>query len=194
MHVIPTPYIEEGNERMSYDYEEQEFVREEHQTTDGGGKDGMTVLVVEPLKAPYLKTISGELKSLQKEVGGLIDATYPFEDRVAIVLNDEGKLNGLMPNRGLYNDDGNLYDIVAGTFLVVGLAEESFCSLDEEMAAKYMEKYKTPEMMVCINGQLGMLPVPEELKRGTVQAGKESKNGKKQEKRSRKRSRADEER
>ena len=154
----------------------------------------MTVLVVEPLKAPYLKTISGELKSLQKEVGGLIDATYPFEDRVAVVLNDEGKLNGLMPNRGLYNNDGNLYDIIAGTFLVVGLAEESFCSLSEEMSAKYMEKYKTPEMMVCINGQLGMLPVPEEWIRGNIQIDKKSKGGKKQEKKSRKRSRADEER
>lgn len=179
---------------MNYDYEEQEISWEEHQTTDGGGKDGMTVLVVEPLKAPYLKTISGELKSLQKEVGGLIDATYPFEDRVAIVLNDQGKLNSLMPNRGLYNNDGNLYDIIAGTFLVVGLAEESFCSLDEEMAAKYMEKYKTPEMMFCINGQLGMLPVPEEWIRGNIHINKESKNEKKQEKKSGKRSRADEER
>lgn len=179
---------------MNYDYEEQETGREEHRTTDGGGKDGMTVLVVEPLKVPYLKTISGELKSLQKEVGGLIDATYPFEDRVAVVLNDEGKLNGLMPNRGLYNNDGNLYDIIAGTFLVVGLAEESFCSLGEEMAAKYMEKYKTPEMMVCINGQLGMLPVPEEWIRGNIQIDKEPQNGKKQERKSRKRNRTDEER
>ncbi len=179
---------------MNYDYKEQETGREEHQTTDGGGKDGMTVLVVEPLKAPYLKIISGELKSLQKEVGGLIDATYPFEDRVAVVMNDEGKLNGLMPNRGLYNNDGNLYDIIAGTFLVVGLAEESFCSLGEEMAAKYMEKYKTPEMMVCINGQLGMLPVPEEWIRGNLQINKESKIGKKQEKKIGKRNKADEER
>ncbi len=179
---------------MNYDYEEQDAGREEYQTTDGEGKDGMTVLVVEPLKAPYLKTISGELKSLQKEVGGLIDATYPFEDRVAIVLNDQGKLNGLMPNRGLYNNDGNLYDIIAGTFLVVGLTEESFCSLDEKMAAKYMEKYKTPEMMVCINGQLGMLPIPEGWKGRAIQIGKEPENGKKHEKKSGKRSRADEER
>lgn len=179
---------------MNYDYEEQGFGGEEHRTTDGGEKDGMTVLVVEPLKAAYLKTISGTLKSLQKEVGGLIDATYPFEDRVAIVLNDQGKLNGLMPNRGLYNNDGNLYDIIVGTFLVVGLTEESFCSLDEEMAAKYMEKYKTPEMMVRVNGQLGMLPISEGWKRRTVQINKESKNGKNQEKKSRKRNRTDEER
>lgn len=177
---------------MSYDYEEQNTAREEKQAADKKRKDGMTVLVVEPLKPPYLKTISGDLKSLQKEVGGLIDATYPFEDRVAVVLNDEGKLNGLMPNRGLYNNEGNLYDIIAGTFLIVGLAEESFCSLSEEMAAKYMEKYKVPEIMACINGQLGMLPLPESWKRGLVPIGKESKSGKNQEKKSGKRSRADE--
>lgn len=176
---------------MSYDYEEQNTGQEENQTTDNR-KDGMTILVVEPLKPPYLKTISGNLRSLQKEVGGLIDATYPFEDRVAVVLNDEGKLNGLMPNRGLYNNEGNLYDIIAGTFLIVGLAEESFCSLSEEMAAKYMEKYKVPEIMACINGQLGMLPLPESWKRGVVPIVKESKSGKNQEKKSGKRSRADE--
>ena len=176
--------MKKGNHVMNYDYENQATGQKE--------PEGMRVLVVEPWKEPYLKTISGDLKSLQREVGGLIDATYPFEDRVVVVLNDEGKLNGLMPNRGLYNSEGNLYDIIAGTFLIVGLAEESFCSLSEEMAAKYMEKYKVPEIMACINGQLGMLPLPESWKRGLVPMDKESKSRKNQEKKSGKRSRADE--
>ena len=174
---------------MNYDYEEQDTGQEENQTADESKKGRMTVLVVEPLKPAYLKTISGDLKSLQKEVRGLIDATYPFEDRVAVVLNDEGKLNGLMPNRGLYDCDGNLYDIVAGTFLVVGLGEESFCSLNEEMAAKYLEKYKFPEMVVCINGQLGMFQIPEEWIRDRSSADKQEP-----EKKSGKRNRADESR
>ncbi|MEY8491707.1 DUF3846 domain-containing protein [Lachnospiraceae bacterium 29-91] len=196
-------------EEMNYNYEEQETDREGNQAAERGRKDGMTVLVVEPLKAPYLKTISGELKSLQKEVGGLIDATYPFEDRVAVVLNDEGKLDGLMPNRGLYNHDGSLYDIIAGTFLVVGLAEESFCSLSEEMAAKYMEKYKTPERVAFINGEIIMLPVSDGRKadsrilndrkscgepKSEIQMEAEARNKKSQEKKSRKRNRANEER
>lgn len=171
---------------MSYDYKDQ--------GTDQKEKSGMTVLVVEPLKKPYLKTISGSLRSLQKEVGGLIDATYPFEDPVAVVLNDTGKLRGLMPNRGLYNNNGNLYDVIAGTFLVTGLTEDSFCSLSKEMAEKYMEKYKVPEIMIRINGQLGMLPLPEEWKGRTIQIDKEPKNEKNQEKKSGKRSRTDEER
>ena len=129
---------------MSYNDKDQEIGQKENQTADEKRKSGMTVLVVEPLKEAYLKTISGDLKSLQKEVGGLIDVTYPFEDPVAIVLNDRGKLNGLMPNRGLYNNNGELYDIIAGTFLVTGLTEESFCSLNTEMAEKYMKKYNVP--------------------------------------------------
>ena len=179
---------------MNYDYEEQEIGQEENQTADENKKGGMTVLVVEPLKPAYLKTISGDLKSLQKEVGGLNDATYPFEDRVAVVLNDKGKLDCLMPNRGLYDNDGNLYDIVAGTFLVVGLEEENFCSLNEEMAAKYLEKYKVPEIVVCINGQLGMLQIPEEWIRDRGSADKKLKNGRNQKKKSGKRNRADESR
>ena len=45
------------------------------------------VLVVEPQKAPYMKEIDSSLESLQKEVGGYIEATYPWEDPVALIVN-----------------------------------------------------------------------------------------------------------
>ena len=54
----------------------------------------MDVLVVEPGYAPYEKTING-LEEMQATVGGLIQAIYPYEERVAIVCNDEGLLLGL---------------------------------------------------------------------------------------------------
>ena len=38
----------------------------------------MKVLVVEPMQEPYVKEIDAGLKSLQKEVGGRIQALYPF--------------------------------------------------------------------------------------------------------------------
>ena len=38
----------------------------------------MTVLVVEPMKAPYVKHIPNELEDLQQAVGGDIEMTYPF--------------------------------------------------------------------------------------------------------------------
>ena len=89
----------------------------------------MTVLVVEPMKAPYVKSIPNELEDLQQAVGGDIEMTYPFEDEVGILLNGNGKFEGLPLNRALYDDRGQVYDAIAGTFLVVGLTEDDFTCL-----------------------------------------------------------------
>ena len=119
----------------------------------------LTVLVVEPMKEPYVKEIDPDLHSLQAEVGGDIGATYPYSDPVALVCNDEGKLIGLDLNRGLRDENGEIYDIVAGTFLVVGLGEEDFASLSPELIQKYTEQFKTPERFMQINGNIVVLPV-----------------------------------
>ena len=122
----------------------------------------LTVLVVEPMKEPYVKEIAPGLHALQAEVGGDIAASYPFDDPVGLVLNDEGKLIGLDLNRSLRDEHGEIYDIVAGTFLVVGLGEESFTSLPPELAQKYMEHFKQPEQFINLNGQIIALPVEPE--------------------------------
>ena len=110
----------------------------------------------------YLKEIDPGLHSLQAEVGGDIAATYPFSDPVGLVCNDEGKLIGLELNRGLRDEDGNLYDIMAGTFLVVGLSEDSFTSLTPEQVQKYTEHFKQPEQFISLNGQIIALPAEPE--------------------------------
>ena len=122
----------------------------------------LTVLVVEPMKEPYVKEIDPGLRSLQAEVGGDIAASYPFDDPVGLVLNDEGKLIGLDLNRSLRDDRGEIYDIVAGTFLVVGLGPENFASLPPEMIQKYTEHFKRPELFASINGQIVSVPVEPE--------------------------------
>ena len=55
----------------------------------------MKILVVEPLEAPKIKEIDGSLEAMQKEVGGYIQALFPFEEPVALICNEEGKLHGL---------------------------------------------------------------------------------------------------
>ena len=122
----------------------------------------LTVLVVEPMKEPYVKEIAPGLHALQAEVGGDIAASYPFDDPVGLVLNDEGKLIGLDLNRSLRDDHGEIYDIVAGTFLVVGLGPESFASLPPDMIQKYTEQFKRPELFASINGQIVSVPVEPE--------------------------------
>lgn len=122
----------------------------------------LTVLVVEPMKEPYVKEIAPGLHALQAEVGGDIAASYPFDDPVGLVLNDEGKLIGLDLNRSLRDEHGEIYDIVAGTFLVVGLGSESFASLPPDMIQKYTEQFKRPELFASINGQIVSVPVEPE--------------------------------
>ena len=122
----------------------------------------LTVLVVEPMKEPYVKEIDTGLHALQAEVGGDIAASYPFDDPVGLVLNDEGKLIGLDLNRSLRDEHGEIYDIVAGTFLVVGLGSESFASLPPDMIQKYTEQFKRPELFASINGQIVSVPVEPE--------------------------------
>ena len=138
------------------------FAIRNEEAQEHAGPEKMTVLVVEPRKEPYLKEIDPGLHSLQAEVGGDIAASYPFSDPVGLVCNDEGKLIGLELNRGLRDEDGNLYDIMAGTFLVVGLGEEDFTSLPPELAQKYAEHFKQPEQFINLNGQIIALPVEPE--------------------------------
>ena len=89
-------------------------------------------------------------------------ASYPFEDPVAIVYNDDGKLMGLPLNRALRDESGEAYDVVAGTFLVVGLGEEDFASLSPELTQKYEELFHQPETFMRLGHQMLVLPVPDE--------------------------------
>lgn len=88
--------------------------------------ESLTVLLIEPERYPKVVQIGSDLKSLQQAVGGWIEAVYPWEDKAAIILNEEGKINQLPLNRALRTEDGEIYDITAGNMLVVGLGEENF--------------------------------------------------------------------
>ena len=148
-------YLIMGNGSRSFAIRNEEA--QEH-----AAPEKMTVLVVEPMKEPYVKEIDPGLHSLQAEVGGDIAASYPFSDPVGLVCNDEGKLIGLELNRGLRDEHGEIYDVMAGTFLVVGLSEDSFTSLTPEQVQKYTEHFKQPEQFISLNGQIIALPVEPE--------------------------------
>ena len=148
-------YLIMGNGSRSFAIRSEEA--QEH-----AAPEKMTVLVVEPMKEPYVKEIAPGLRALQAEVGGDIATAYPFSDPVGLVCNDEGKLIGLELNRGLRDEHGEIYDVMAGTFLVVGLGEDSFTSLTPEQVQKYTEHFKQPEQFISLNGQIVALPVEPE--------------------------------
>ena len=125
-------------------------------------KNTLTVLEIAPGHYPKQVEIDPDLKSLQQAVGGNIGASYPFSDPVAIVYNDEGKLMGLPLNRALRDESGEAYDVVAGTFLVVGLGEEDFASLSPELAQKYEKQFHQPETFLKLGNRLLVIPVPDD--------------------------------
>lgn len=126
----------------------------------------MKVLMVEPGKVPYETEIGDSLEAKQAAVGGHIEAVYPFEEQVALICNEEGKNIGLPLNRALYDDNGKMYDIVAGKFFLVGLGEEDFTDLPPELMEKFKEQFKYPETFVKVAGVIGAVKqrIPDEGK------------------------------
>ena len=130
----------------------------------------MRVLIVEPGCAPYEKEIASSLAQMQAIVGGTIQAIHPFAEPVALICNDEAKLLGMPLNWALYDGDGRIYDVVAGTFFLCGVSPDSseFTSLEDEQIQRFKRRFRCPELFAQIGGNLVAIPViqVEEQRRG----------------------------
>ena len=123
---------------------------------------GMTVIACLPGKTAQVVEIKDGLKGMQEFVGGgFIEAIYPYDDPVAIVCNEEGKLNRMELNRAVYDETGEMIDIIAGPMFICSLGEEDFASIQGEMLEKYMEKFKHPEVFVKIGNDILAMKIPE---------------------------------
>ena len=120
----------------------------------------MQVIVVEPKKKPTAQDIGSDLESMQRIVGGSIEAIYPFEEPVALICNEEGKLLNLPLNRALRDDEGNVYDIISGTFFLCAAPPDSnhFAGLTDQQVKTYMEWFAMPEMFLNVGSELFVLP------------------------------------
>ena len=111
-----------------------------------GVKGRIRVVYCEPGRVARTVEIGTELVDLQRAVGGgLIEPYYPFEEPVCIVCNDEGKFNGMRPNRAVRNEDGRIEDIIFGPFFICDCSTENFGSLSEEQLKRYSEQFRYPE-------------------------------------------------
>ena len=104
----------------------------------------MNVLMVEPEKVPYETQIGNDLQSMQAALDGHLEAVYPFDQPAALVCCESGKLDGLPFNRALRDSDGDIYDIIAGNFFIVGLGESDFTDLPHELAEQFAERFRQP--------------------------------------------------
>ena len=124
----------------------------------------MLIVVVEQWKAPYIRGVNDTLEEMQSIVGGYIQVIYPFLDPVALVCNEEGKLTGLPLNRSLSDKNGEIYEIIAGTFFLCGAPTDSvsFTGLQPEQAERYKKRFLLPEVFLRVNGRIVALRFEED--------------------------------
>ena len=74
------------------------------------------------------------------------------------ICNDEGKINGMLPNRSVKNKDGVMVDFIFGPAFICDCRGESFDSLSDEQIARYTKMFRYPEHLARLNGKLIGIP------------------------------------
>ena len=124
----------------------------------------MRIVIVEQGRKPYEAELERDLETMQHCVSGAIEVVYePGRRDAALICNDEGKLLGLPLNRALRDEEGQIYDVIAGTCFICGAPEDSenFTSLTDEQAAYWLKRFAKPEFFVSVNGKLICVPAEE---------------------------------
>jgi hypothetical protein len=100
----------------------------------------ISVILVEPGRYPKLIEIEDTLEAMQSLVEGDIEEYMPFEDEVAIICNEEGKMNGLPLNRAVYSEPENV--------------EMSYPQLKAHFRQAEKERNHTPVLLFSANPEL----------------------------------------
>ena len=116
----------------------------------------MKIVKVEPGKKAEIAEIVNDLDAMQALVGGNIECVYWHDGPFVIICNEEGKLQGLRPNRALMTEDGRITDVIAGTFFIAGVEGDEFTGLSDEQAEEFRALYEKPEMFFGLGGGLCM--------------------------------------
>ena len=135
-------------------------------------RDKIRVIVCRVDERAEVIEIDDKLEAMQEVVGGLIQEYMPWEDEVAIICNEEGKMMGLPLNRGIRSDEGQLQDIIAGDFFIcyAPIESERFLSMPPDLEEKYKEKFDLPEMFMMDNGEIETIKYDPDGKNNPVTA------------------------
>lgn len=115
------------------------------------------VIICEADKAAYTKVIPYTGDHIREIIGGPMESHHPcWPERTKdardlyVICNEEGKNLDLPRNRALLDDEGNVYDILHGTFLICGLDRSSgwFCSLSPAQEEIAMRTFGMPEKFI----------------------------------------------
>ena len=121
----------------------------------------MRILKVEPGEVPCEKEILNDLQSVQAEVGGGLFQPVYLGNGVVLCCNEEGKLNGMEPNRWLEDE------IICGPFFLVGdNGRGEFVSLTDEQMAECRERFMEPVQFtgeeLQLEPQMKFFPMPDD--------------------------------
>ena len=119
----------------------------------------MKVLYVKPGTRPEVREIENTLKVVQETVGGYFQPVY-LDDGIILNCNEEGKINGMWPNRAIKDESGVVVDVIYGPFFLCSEGEDGeFASLSEEQIEKYSALFRYPEIFMMDGSRIQAIPV-----------------------------------
>ena len=118
----------------------------------------MRILLIRPGKRPEIKVIPHKLEEMQKTVGGYIEATYPWDDLIGLICDEDALSKPEQQWNRKINDDM----AIKGPFFLCGLGEEDFTDFPEELIDKYMKLFWKPEIFVRTMRGPVIIPVDRE--------------------------------
>lgn len=117
----------------------------------------MKILIVEPGKHPRVAQIDNTLEAMHEVVGGYIEVTYPWEDYIGLVCDEEGLLKHYPFNRLVAP-----HTAIFGTFFLCGLDGENMTDLPDDLIEKYKARLFEPQMLIRTARGLIAVPVIDE--------------------------------
>ena len=117
--------------------------------------------VVEPGKKPEKIELSGGTDEINDLIGGEINILRPFDEDVAILCSVGREAAAFPLNRALYGEDHKVDEVIRGTFLIVGISDDSFTALSEEQMGKYGKLFETPESFIRMGKNIMAIPLEE---------------------------------
>ena len=118
----------------------------------------MKVLLIKPMEHPQVVDIEDTLDEYYRILEcDCITATYPWEDSVALVTDD----NGLFTEKPFSRYVKELEQPIKGNFFLCGLGEEDFAELPEDLIQKYTKRFWIPEAFVSMFGRLSIIQMDD---------------------------------
>ena len=126
-----------------------------------GGVGRMKVLLIKPMEHPQVVDIENSLKEFYRILDcDCITATYPWEERAALVTDD----NGLFTEKSFSRYIPELEQPIKGNFFICGLGEEDFAELPQDLIQKFRERFWVPEAFVSMFGQMAVIQMDDGTK------------------------------